>query len=336
MKKLVAGLFFILALTMMAAPDGRVVRMEGSFLEPLQPRDSVLIGDQFRYGFHLKGIPEGTPVLLADLSKGLRDSVEVVSQWRLDTVRVYGGRKEKKTYDIDASVIITSFDEGTYILPELPLLMGDGKGGADTLVFNSQTLEVGTIQVDTTTYKIHDIKGQIKYPVTFAEVLPYLLGFWGISLLAILIWALLASRRRIEAEGPTHNDPPYLVALRRLDRFRGDKYWAPEKQKTFYSGITDTLREYIDARYGIDAPEMTTAEIFDGLKHSDIPADIYEEVKSLFETADLVKFAKAFASDEENAAALPAAVRFVTATYQEQIGGETSPVKEKEGSSDVL
>ena len=31
---------------------------------------------------------------------------------------------------------------------------------------------------------------------------------------------------------------------------------------------------------------------------------------------DMVKFAKAFASDEENAAAVPLAVRFVTSTYQ--------------------
>ncbi|MBR0361054.1 MAG: hypothetical protein IIX35_01595, partial [Paraprevotella sp.] len=38
--------------------------------------------------------------------------------------------------------------------------------------------------------------------------------------------------------------------------------WVPEKQKAFYSGITDALREYIAARYGISAMEMTTAEIF--------------------------------------------------------------------------
>ena len=91
---------------------------------------------------------------------------------------------------------------------------------------------------------------------------------------------------------------------------------AKEKQKAFYSGITDALREYMDARFGIDAPEMTTSEIFGSLSHSDVPTDLFVETRRLFETADMVKFAKAYATDEENAAAVPLAVRFVTSTYQ--------------------
>jgi hypothetical protein len=35
------------------------------------------------------------------------------------------------------------------------------------------------------------------------------------------------------------------VALRELDKYRGNAMWVPEKQKVFYSGITDALREYI-------------------------------------------------------------------------------------------
>ena len=84
------------------ALSGQVVDVEGSFLEPLQKRDSVLIGDQFRYGFHLKDVPEGTGLGLADISKGLRDSIVVVCPWIADTVKVHGGRKESKSYDIDA------------------------------------------------------------------------------------------------------------------------------------------------------------------------------------------------------------------------------------------
>jgi hypothetical protein len=310
-----------------AAAFGQVVDMEGSFLEPLQQRDSVLIGDQFRYGFHLKGIPEGTGLGLADLSKGLRDSIVVVQPWAADTVKVYGGRKEAKSYDIDFYMVITSFDEGTYELPRLPVLKSSD-GRIDSLLFDSQTLDVRTMPVDTASYQVHDIKGPVRYPVTFREILPYLAAAWGFVVLCILIWALIASRRKKESVAAGHKDPPYVVALRKLEGYRGSKYWAPEKQKILYSGITDTLREYIDARFGIDAPEMTTAEIFSELKGRDIPEDLYAGTKELFETADLVKFAKAFATDEENAAALPAAVRFVTATYQSQLDQEQEEAKE--------
>ena len=39
---------------------GKLIRMEGAFLEPLQVRDSVLIADQVFYGFELNGVEEGT------------------------------------------------------------------------------------------------------------------------------------------------------------------------------------------------------------------------------------------------------------------------------------
>ena len=105
--------------------------------------------------------------------------------------------------------------------------------------------------------------------------------------------------------------------------------WAPEKQKAFYSGVTDTLREYMSERYGIGAMEMTTAEIFDEMKSVDAPKELVQETKELFERADFVKFAKYVASDDDNAAALPVAVRFVTETYQAEI--ETESDKEEGG-----
>jgi hypothetical protein len=59
------------------------------------------------------------------------------------------------------------------------------------------------------------------------------------------------------------------------------------------------------------------------MKQTDAPADLLEEMKDLFERADFVKFAKFTASEEENASALPVAVRFVTSTYQTEVEEET-------------
>lgn len=309
-----------------AADKGLSIKSEDSFLEPLQKRDSALIGDQFRYGFHLKGVAEGTRFALPDFSEGFMDSVEVVSPFKADTIMVHGRKNEARSYDIDMSMVITSFDEGNYTLLPLSVVRAAGTGRMDTLVFEPRTLDIRTMPVDTAAYKIHDIKGQIRYPLKFSELLPYMGGALLLAVLVLLTCKFVKSRRG-KREDAAHNDPPYLVALRKLEHYRSNKYWAPEKQKAYYSGITDALREYIDARYGIDAMEMTTAEIFKDLKSSGIPADIYEEMKTLFETADFVKFAKASASDEENARALPAAVRFVTVTYQSQLAEEESAGK---------
>ena len=90
--------------------------------------------------------------------------------------------------------------------------------------------------------------------------------------------------------------------------------------------MTDVLRSYIVSRYGVDAMEMTTAEILDGLKGKDVPAELYLELKELFETSDYVKFAKMTATEEELAKAVPEAVRFVTETYQREIDKEAGNV----------
>jgi len=330
MRKLLGVILLSILSGFFAAGQGRLPAIDGAFLEKLQERDSVLIGDQLRYGFHLQGVPVGTGLLLPDYSKGFApgDSVEIVHSWTADTVKVGGSKRHPTSHDIDFSLVITSFEEGKHRLPPLSVIKESSAGVFDTLLFKPLELEVFTIPVDTTTYVIHDIKGQVQYPVTFSEVLPYLIGLLVALALAWAIRALVVARRKRRSPDAAPDEPPYLVALRKLEKYRGEKYWAKDRQKVFYSGITDALREYIDARYGIDAPEMTTAEIFDSLSHTDVPADLFVQTKSLFETADMVKFAKAFASDEENASAVPTAVRFVTSTYQTESKDKD---KEEEG-----
>jgi hypothetical protein len=246
----------------------------------------------------------------------------------LDTLKVTKQKKGlPRLLDLRGRITIASFEEGTYQLNPIAVQRVSPDGLTDTLLFEPLTLEVKTMPVDTATFQPHDIKGQIRYPLTLAEVLPWASGAWLLIMLTILAVCLVMIHRRKNDPAFEHKEPAHIVALRKLDQYRGNKMWAPEKQKSFYSGVTDTLREYIAARYGVSAMEMTTAEIFEDLKSTDAPKEIMAEVKELFERADFVKFAKYVASDEDNAAALPIAVRFVTETYQAEIesdkeGGE--------------
>lgn len=299
------------------AMEGTIVQMTGSFLQPLQERDSVLIADQIRYGFDLPQVEEGTLFAFPQIKDTLMTNIRIVEDWRMDTLKV---KKQKKglpaLMDLRGGITITSFDEGIYYLPPLAVQRMNRDGVVDTLVFEPLQLQVNTMPVDTATFKPHDIKGQMTYPLTFREVAPWVAaGLAGAGLIALLVWLIVRRNRRNNPEY-IQKDPPHIVALRKLDKYRGNAMWVPEKQKTFYSGITDALREYISERYGIGAMEMTTAEIFEDMKATDAPKELVDELKDLFERADFVKFAKFVASDEDNATVLPLAVRFVTATYQ--------------------
>ena len=286
-----------------------------TFLEPLQKRDTVLIADQFRYGITLENITEGTPLALPELKPEKESPLEVLGSWQLDSTLVSKKKETPAKYNIKASIILTAFDGGRYQLPDIPALVN-----GDTLVFHApeEPLDVKELPIDMETFQAHDIKPQVKFPYTFKEILPWVLGILAAIGLIVFLYVFIKNRRKAALE-KEQAEPAHIKALRKLDKYRGDKYWKPEHQKTFYSGVTDALREYIVARYGVGAMEMTTAEIFEGLKGSDIPEDLYAEMKSLFERADFVKFAKFTATDEENATVLPQAVHFVTATYEQEI-----------------
>ena len=286
-----------------------------AFLEQLQKRDSVLIADQLRYGFRLENVKAGTVLGLPDLSKGVMDSIELVRDWKIDTLKI---RRKTQEMNLEGSFVITSFDEGKYELPDIAVQSTTPDGKTDTLLFAGKDLEVLSMPVDTTTFKPHDIKGQIRYPLTFKEILPYIIGIQLLAMIIILVVSLLKMRKKNESGEGGVKEPAYIVALKKLDKFRGNKLWEPEKQKQFYSGVTDVLREYIAARFGVGAMEMTTAEIFEGLKDKEIPQEIMEETRNLFVTSDLVKFAKMTVSDDENVKAVPSAVRFVTTTWKSE------------------
>lgn len=295
-----------------------IIPMPGSYLRQLQERDSVLIADQLHYGVELTKVQEGTALSFPDWSEEFCEGVEIIGDWQIDTVKVYRKKNTPSAFDLKAHLTIVSFDEGEYDLPRIYMQRLSPGGEIDTLKFDALRLEVKTMPVDTATFKVHDIKAQIRYPVTFAEVLPYCIGVILLAGVVLLtVWLVKKYRRRKEAVA--RKEPAHIIALRELDKYRGNKLWAPEKQKLFYSGVTDVLRTYIAGRYGIGAMEMTTAEIFDEMCNTDVPKELQDALRELFERADFVKFAKHVASDEENAGTLPLAVRFVTTTYQAEI-----------------
>lgn len=308
---------------------GRVIFKESSFVQPLTPRDSILVADRLLYGFELDNVPDSTVLAFPQVANPFMQDVLSLPFWQVDTVKVQKVRASNmRLLDIRASVAIQPFEEGTYELPPLFVQRIHADGTVDTIQFRQQTIQVFTMPVDTATFVPHDIRRQMGYPLTLAEVMPWLMGFWALALLVAGLVAWLRSRRR-NADGPAVREPAHITALRKLDKYRGDKFWAPDKQKQFYSGVTDALREYIVARYGVGAMEMTTAEIFDGLRRTDIPADLYAGMEELFERADFVKFAKYVATPEDNATVLPLAVRFVTETYQSQVEEEAAAEPEE-------
>ena len=287
-------------------------------------KDSILVGEQVVWST-VFAIPQEQDISLvpyAEVVEAEKSPIDVVHDIKLDTLAIKNGIKE-----LQAKLLITSFDSGYYKLPLLVALTPQG----DTVYLDSPFLDVTNIQIDTANFVMHPIKGQAGYPVTFMEVLPWILLALGIAGIAYLVYRYIRYRRenRDFFGKPIVKDPPHIVALRALDKLHSEKLWQNGKEKIFYTGITDTLREYIEKRYGVSAMEKTSSEIIRSLEGMDIDKKIYGELDELFKTADLVKFAKYMPTIPENEEAIPVAVRFVNSTFMQELEEEKQKGEEK-------
>ena len=286
-------------------------------------RDTMLIGDQIEWLFNLK-IADSDEFYVEKPEQEPAPGVETIKPLSFDTVS-----KKKGILDIEGSTVLTAFDSGSFFLPPIIASVSHADGSVDTIFFDGPVMEVTTIPIDTATFELHDIKGQIRYPLTFKEILLYLAILAAVAALAYTVYRFIKMKRENRSffGAPVVKDPAHIVALRDLERIRSQKLWQNGKQKQFYSGVTDAMRLYLAQRYGIPALEQTTAEIFSDLDGEKIDGTLKESLKDLFNTADFVKFAKHKASDEENEAAIPTAVRFINETYMQQV--EEDKNKEK-------
>ena len=278
-------------------------------------RDTILIGDigdQIEWTSEMQ-VPRGMSVRIDSMSGYVVPGVELIGDFVIDTVD--RGRDFSR---VQTRATITSFDSGSYVLPPLVVYVYRGEDAVDTLRLPEVPLEVTTIPIDTTTYEMYDIRPQF---LTFAEILPWVAGALVLAAVITAVCMVVARRRKSRPlfGKPTPQDPPHIVALRDLDRIRGEKLWQTGNQKQYYTEITDTLRVYIDKRFGVKTIERTSAEILTDLSVKDIQPSDYESLKDLFGTADLVKFAKYTASESENENAVPAAVRFVNDTFMQEL-----------------
>ena len=216
---------------------------------------------------------------------------------------------------------LTSFDDTLYYIPPLTVKI-DGKPYQS----KSLALKVLTIEVDTAhAEKFFPPKGVQDNPFQWSD---WSLLFW-LSVLMLIILALtyyLYIRLRDNKPIITHirivkKLLPHQKAMKEIEQIKADKMVAAENSKEYYTKLTDTLRKYIEERYGFSAMEMTSSEIIEKLMATQDQKAL-DELRELFTTADLVKFAKYSTLINENDKNLVSAIDFINQTKLENVPTE--------------
>ena len=251
------------------------------------------------------------------------------TQYITPGVEVLAGKEQKKKEQDNGFVArsmvytLTSFDDTLYYLPPMTVKI-DGKPYKS----KSLALKVLTIEVDTTNVEqFFGPKDVQDNPFQWSDWSP---TFWLSVLLLILLALCYYLYLRLRDNKPIISHIrivkrllPHQKAMKESEQIKADKMVSSENSKEYYTKLTDTLRKYIEERYGFNAMEMTSSEIIDKLTATQDEKAL-SELRQLFLTADLVKFAKYSTLINENDMNLVNAIEFINQTKL-----ENEPVEEK-------
>ena len=251
-------------------------------------KDSILIGDQITFDLLFTG-PAKAQVNWPFFQDTLTSEIEIINSSGLDSAR------KNNLLELSQQYTITSFDSGTHSIGPFRIAFSMPDDTTSYIgISDIQDLHVLTVPVDTTK-AIKPIKGPMDAPLTFAEILPWLLTGIGLLIIAAAIWYYTYARKRAKPLIPVRQKPklpPHIQALNDLEQLKQKKLWQEGKLKEYYTELTDIIRIYIEERFDIMAMEMTSFEIMEHLQALHPNGESLEKIASTFSLADMVKFAK--------------------------------------------
>lgn len=274
---------------------------------------AILVGQQT--GFHVGvTVKEGQKVQFPRFqpSQMLTPGIEVVETLPSDTQKIDGGFLR-----VSAHYVLTSFDDTLYYIPPVKVKVNGKQYESKSLA-----LKVLTVKVDT----LHPNQF---YPQKDVQDNPFLWSEWNkliwMSILVLALFVLgMLMYIRLKSAKPlvfkvkiVKRVPPHQKALNSIEEIKAKSSTATaDDAKSYYTHLTDALRKYMQERFGFNAMEMTSAEIISRLRQEEDQQKM-EELTMLFETADLVKFAKYSVGVSENDHNLISAIDFINTTKQE-------------------
>ncbi|MCG2612293.1 DUF4381 domain-containing protein [Flavobacterium sp. SM15] len=251
----------------------------------------IKIGSQFNLTLKVKGTKE-TRVAFPDVKNIGR--LEVLESYPIDTI------KKDATFEFIKKYGLTQFDSGRYVIPRIPVLIGNRQFLSDSAV-----VEVNNVVVDTLKQKMYDIKPIMEPKDSSSKFWWYLLGLVLATGLGFLGYWLYKKYKNREVEEEIVYASPIEKATSLLQNLEKKSLLERGEVKSYYSEMTDITRTYIEETVQIPAMESTTDELLEAMKKASLKKKmgIRQETMEVFEkilkNADLVKFAKSKPLDFE-------------------------------------
>ena len=147
-------------------------------------------------------------------------------------------------------------------------------------------------------------------PIDVFPYPPWMVGLVALLALALLVVAAWRLARWWRQRPPPAPPSARAVALRELARLRGSVQLL--EPHDFSSAVSDVLRTYIGAHYGLRAREQTSPEFLEAISSAPRFSDGDRTLLARFlERADMIKFARIDATSGDSSDLLNSATDFV-------------------------
>ena len=305
-KRYVKALWCALLLFIAAPAVKAQVTVEAT-IDSLQ----LLIGEQAKIKLQVS-MDANQKLRLPLLRDTLVTGVEILDVAKPDTQLL----NNDKRWLISQEYTITSFDSALYYLPPFEVLVNDQAYRSKALALKVYSIPVDTLHPD----QFFGPKDIREVPITWNDLAPLVYSALAMLILgAAAVFFIIRYRdnkpiiKIIKIEPKL---PPHQLAMKKIEEIKADKMARANDPKKYYTELTEVIRMYIRERFGFNAMEMTSAEIIERLLQED--KESVKDLRTLFETADLVKFAKHAPLMNENDMNLVNAVDFINQTKVEE------------------
>jgi hypothetical protein len=270
-------------------------------------RDTATIGDTIQYTIEVTAGDDSEVAIVAFTEDvgGL-----AIRDFETSQKTFFGTTVYRQKY------LLTTYTIGPYTIPRAVVrYRTKDLGEWQELRTDEITIEVQSVLgAGAETTDIRDIKGPRGFPRPWWQYL--VLGTLLLLVcLGLIAWLL---GRKKKTKRITRFRPAHEIAYEELRELRRKNLIAQGRIKEYFFELSLIVRQYLERRFTLRAPEMTTEEFLSHLKDSPVLSDVHKKLlKDFLVTADLVKFAKYGPTGSEIQASIEAAQRLVDQTRQE-------------------
>ncbi|MFN8543572.1 MAG: hypothetical protein U0807_05135 [Candidatus Binatia bacterium] len=269
--------------------------------------EKITIGTRFRYTIEVTAAPD-VEVLLTQPTERIGD-FEIVDFGDLPP------RAQDGATVVTRWFTLVGWEPGHHLVRSPPVkLRRAGEDLADAPADEMGVTVESVLEAAPDTTDIHDIRGPEAVPVDWRPywVLGGALAALGALALGVRV---LARRRRRGAPVAVPPRPPHEVAIEALAALHRRNLVERGEVKAYYSALSAIVRRYLEGRYGLRAPEMTSEEFLLSAARDGRVAGPHRALLGAFlQESDLVKFARHVPTLADAERAMAAARRVVEET----------------------